>query len=456
MINETIKTDIAVIGGGPGGISAAVSAARQGAKVLLVERNGFLGGGLATGLPLLAFFDIKQRQVIGGFAQELVDRIQEMGGSYGHRYCPFHISATTINPLYARIVCFQLIKENNIDLLMHCELSGVTVVDNKIKSVTVTGKGSTIEIQADVFIDSTGDGDLGYMAGAQFEKGQEDTGVLQPPTLMFDLGGIEFERFFDYLAEHPEQLPYGTGLNHIRPGYDADFFRNNPSHVFFGLNGLIKKLREEGNCPVNRDTVIYIRQPITDHAAINTIRILNFDGSNVHDLSRGEMESHLQILPLVKMLQEHVPGFENCYLSSINASIGVRESRRIMGVKKLCKDEAIAGVVPEDTIGLCSYFIDIHSGNGDETYTKTIEEPYGVPYGCTVAKEIDGLMMSGRCISVDAITFGSIRIMPTLMAVGQGAGVGAALAVKKHMEPREVEASEVREILLENGAILSV
>ncbi len=456
MNQKIIKTDVAVLGGGPGGIAAAVAAARQGVKVLIVERMGFLGGNLVTGLPLLAYLDSQGRQVIGGFAQELVDRLIKIDGCYGHRVCPFHNSTTVINPQYARIACFEMVKENNIDLMLHCEVTGTKVINGKIETVTVVGKGTEYEIEAKVFVDATGDGDVAYMAGARFEKGQKESGVLQPPTLMFDLGGINFEEFFDYLEKHPEELPYGSNLTHIRPGYDGKFFRESPNHVFFGLKALIAKLREEGKCPIDRDTVIYIRQPISDHVVINTIRILNFDGSDIHDLSRGELEGHLQILPIVNMLKKHVPGFENCYLSSINPFIGVRESRRIIGRKMLSKDDVIAGVIPEDTIALGSYIIDIHSGDGNGTYIRNLDGPYGIPYGCVLSSDIDGLMLTGRCISVDAVSFGSTRIMPTCMAVGEGAGVGAALAVKQEISPYDVNTEQIKEILLKNKAILNI
>ncbi len=456
MKKEMIKTDVAVVGGGPGGLAAAVAAAREGAKVVLVERLGYLGGQLGSGLPFLAFLDMHQRRIVGGIAEEFVERLKEKDGTAGHKYCPFHLSSTTIHPFYSRIVCFEMIKEAGIELLMHCEVVGTKVSDGRLCSITVAGKGTEIDIEADVFIDGTGDGDMAYMAGAEYEKGQPESGELQPPSLMFNLSGVDFERFCDYIEEHPEELPYNMGLTHIQPGYDAAFFRNNPGHIFFGLNNTIKKLRLESKCPIDRDTVIYIRQPMPGTVAVNTIRILNFDGSNVHDLSRGEMESHLQIMPLIEMLQKHVPGFEKCYLTSVNATIGVRESRRIMGIKKFTKEDAVSGSIPDDAIGLFSYFIDIHSGKGDKTYTKTIEEPYGIPYGCTVAKDIDGLMMTGRCISVDAVAFGSTRIMTLCMAVGQGAGVGAALASKKKMQPRKVNPEEVRKILRQNGAILTL
>lgn len=456
MKKEIMQADVAVIGAGPGGLAAAVAAARQGAKVILVERQGYLGGNLGSGLPFLAILDMHQRRNIGGLAEKMVEELKEMKGTAGHKYCPFHLSTTTLNPFYTRIIAFQWAKEYGIELLMHCELSDVEVVKGCVKSVTITGKGQPIEIRAHVFIDGTGDGDVAYMAGAEYEKGQEKTGVLQPPSLLFNLGGVNTDRFCDYIAEHPEELPYSLGLTHIQPGYNAEFFRKNPGHIFFGLNATIQRLRAEGKCPIDRDTVIYIKLPIPGEVMVNTIRILNFDGSNIHDLSRGEQEAHLQILPLIEMLRENVPGFENCWLTSINPTIGVRESRRIMGIRKVTKENVIAGDIPDDSIAIYSYFIDIHSGDGAKTFTKTVEEPYGVPYGCTVPKEINGLMTAGRCISVDAVAFGTTRIMPLCMAVGEGAGIGAALAAQKGIQPRDVNPAEVREQLLKNNAILSV
>lgn len=455
-LKEVIQYDVAVLGAGPGGMAAAVSAARQGAKVVLVERLGYLGGQMASGLPFLAFLDMHQRQVVGGLAQKMVDDLAALGGTAGHRYCPFHLSSTTVNPFYTRIISFQWAKDYGIELLMHCEVSGVTVERGQLTAVTVTGKGQEIEIRAQVFIDATGDGDVAFMAGAEYEKGQAGTGVMQPPSLMFNLGGVDFDAFTDFIAAHPEELPYHMGLTHIREGYNAEFFRNNPGHIFFGLNHMIKKLRAEGKCPINRDTVIYIRLPIPGHVAVNTIRIQNFDGSNIHDLSRGEQEAHLQILPLIQMLRDNVPGFEHCYMTSVNAVIGVRESRRIMGICKLTGQDCIDGKVPEDSIALYSYFIDIHNGTGEGTYTKTIQEPYGVPYGCLVSKNMEGLMMAGRCASVDAIAFGSTRIMTLCMAMGEAAGIGAALSIQHGISPKDVDVQEVRAILREHGGILEI
>lgn len=453
---ESVKAQVVIIGSGPGGISAAVAAARQGASVVLVERQGYLGGNLGSGLPFLAMLDHKQRRLVGGLAQEMVERLAELDGTSGHRYCPFHISVTTLDPFYARIICFEWAKKYGIKLLLHCELTDVVVENKKIRSVIVTGKGKSYQINADVFIDGTGDGDIGFLAGAEFEKGQADSGILQPPSLLFNIGGIDFDKFIDHVESHPEDLPYELNLPHLKPGYDAEFFRGNSGHVFFGLNSTIRRLRLEGKCPIDRDTIIYIRLPIEGEVMVNTIRIQNCDCSDIEDLSHAEQESHLQILPLLKMFKEHVPGFEKCYLSSVNPTIGVRETRRIMGLSKVTQDDVLNGLITDDAVGLCTYFVDIHSGNSEETYTMPVESPYGIPYGSTVSKDIANLMMTGRCISVDAVAFGSSRIMPTCMAVGEGAGIGAALAVQKNKLPGEIDPQEIRNILVENGAILSL
>ncbi len=453
---QQLHKDVVVIGAGPGGLAAAVAAAREGAKVLLAERNGYPGGQLCSGLPFLAFLDRKKRQVIGGIAQEFVDRLKAMGGTEGHVYCPFHLSTTMIHPFYARIIAFQMLAEAGVELLLHCELTAVRKTDGKITSVEVTGKGGTLELSAGIFIDATGDGDLGYMAGAVCDKGQEGSHTLQPPTLMFNLGGVDFNRFCDFIEQHPEELPYGLNMHNLREGYDAAFFRSNPSFIFFGMQHLVERLQREGKCPIARDTIIFIRQPIPGEVAVNTIRLLNFDGSDIRDLSRGEMEAHLQILPLIDMFREHVPGFENCYLTSINAGIGVRESRRIRGRKTLHYPDCLRGNVPEDTIALCSYFLDIHSGTGSGTRGIPVEEPFGIPYLCLVSEGVDNLMMAGRDISVDPLAFGATRIMNVCMAVGQAAGTAAAMAAKAHIFPADVETAVLREKLLEQKAILKI
>lgn len=461
MIKErqTLKTQVLVLGGGSGGIGAALSAAREGAETIIVDRQGFLGGNMTIGLPLLGFLDAQGRVATKGLAQEIVDRLIELGGSFGHRECPLHNSTTVIDPNLMRIVIFEKVKQYGVHPLLHCEIIDTTVEDGELKSVIVKGKGQEIEIFADVFVDATGDGDVGYLSGAEYEKGQYSKGEIkkeiQPGTLMFTLGGFKLEKFMDYLEEHPEELKHGESMK-IRPGYTAEFLRASKNHVFVGLRNTITRLREEGKCPIDRDTIIYINLPKDGYIAINSLRILNFDGSKVEDLSKGEIDAHLSILPLIEMLKENVPGFEDVYLSSIAPFMGVRESRRIIGKQMIKEEAALNGVIPEDTIALGSYIIDIHSGSGDSTIIKSLKEPYGITYGATISKDVKRLMLSGRCISVDPVVFGSSRVMATCMAVGEGVGIGAALAAQQNILPEEVDVQVIRKKLREYGAILSL
>lgn len=456
---QVLKTQVLVLGGGSGGIGAALAAAREGAETIIVDRQGFLGGNMTIGLPLLGFLDAQKRVAIKGLAQEIVNRLIELGGSFGHRECPLHNSTTVIDPNLMRIVIFEKVKQYGVHPLLHCEVIDTNVEDGELKSVIVKGKGQEIEIFADVFIDATGDGDVAYLSGADYEKGQYSKGEIkkeiQPGTLMFTLGGFKLEKFMDYLEEHPEELKHGESMK-IRPGYTADFLRASKNHVFVGLKNTISKLRAEGKCPIDRDTIIYINLPKDGYIAINSLRILNFDGSRVEDLSKGEIDAHLSILPLIEMLKENVPGFEDVYLSSIAPFMGVRESRRIIGKQMIKEDAALNGEIPEDTIALGSYIVDIHSGSGDSTIIKSLKDPYGITYGATISKDVKRLMLSGRCISVDPVVFGSSRVMPTCMAVGEGTGIGAALAAQQNILPEEVDVQVIRKKLREYGAILSL
>ena len=161
MKMETLNYDIVVVGGGPGGLPAALAAARQGAKVLLVERNGYLGGNLTLGLPLLGYLDKYGNQVIRGIAQEFVDALTEKGACSPHHWCPMHDSVTIYNDEVFKVVAFEKCMEAGVELLLHTEVIDTNVENGLLKSITLFGKGRRIEVCAKVFIDATGDGDVG-------------------------------------------------------------------------------------------------------------------------------------------------------------------------------------------------------------------------------------------------------------------------------------------------------
>ena len=459
MKNVYRETDIVVLGAGPGGLAAAITAARNGAKVLLIEKNGYLGGNMTIGLPLLGFLDREGKQVLAGIAEEFMEDLRAYKTPYGqaataHRYCPLHNSVTLYDHELFKIVALHKALDAGVDLLLHCEVESVNVDNRELKEITVMGKGYRITVSAKVFIDGTGDGDMAYLAGASYGKGQKDTGVLQPPTLMFKVAGVDLERTFRFLEEDPEQMtPYETV--EVYEGYNADYFRKDPTFVMVAMQKLVAELRAQGKMPIDRETIICINSVLPGEVHLNCTRHLGTDGSDVFSLTRAEIEGYFQIERFVETLRKYVPGFEGCYITQIYPFMGIRESRRFSGIATLTERELKEGIIDENTIGIGSYPVDIHAGDGSGTVFTKIP-PYGIPYGITVSDEIEGLMFAGRCASMDAVAMSSARVMPICMAIGQAAGVGAALAVKYGISPRDVEVQEVREILRESGVLLEI
>lgn len=457
-MNYTKKAfDVVVIGAGPGGLAAALAAARGGAKVLLAEKNGYLGGNMAMGLPLLGYLDKDGRTVIRGIAQEFIDDLRAYKTPYGaaassHLPCPMHNSVTLYDHEIFKFVALRKVLDAGIELLLHTGIKSVNVENGAIRSALLTGKGWDIEVEGKIFIDGTGDGDLAYLAGARYEKGQKDTGTLQPPTLMFNVRGVDIDKTIDFVAADPEQMQH-CAETECGAGFNADFFRKNPNHVMVGLRKLFTQLRAEGKLPIDRDTLIYIKSLLPGEIHLNCTRHLGTDGSDVFSLTHAEIEGYLQIEKFVECLRAYVPGFENCYISQIYPSMGIRESRRFRGIKELQEPEAVNGVIGEDTIGIGSYIIDIHMGDGNGTIVKKIP-PYGLPYGITVSADLDNLMLTGRCASMDAVVMSSARVMPICMAIGEGAGAGAALAIKHGVLPRDVDVQELRGVLKTAGVLL--
>ncbi len=447
---RNMKCDVCVIGGGPGGLCAAIAAARRGADVILCERNGHLGGNAAMGLPLLGYLSQSGRQIIGGIAQEFITELEKSGDSFGHQRCPMHNSITLIHPDKFKLLALKMCLDAGVRLLLHSELCDTVTDNGKLKRVSVIGKGTRVDIDADVFIDGTGDGDLGFMAGARYEKSDE----LQPPTTMFALTGFHKEEFMRFLDEHPENMAQLDSV-HIDPGYDTTLWRSTDSYVFVGMKAYLDEIRKKyPDCPIKRENIIYINSTIPGKIWVNTVRVPGCDGSDIESLTDGEVQGLLQIPGIVKTLKDYVPGFEDCVLDEICPAIGIRESRRICGITRIDHHDALAGKKPDDTIALSGYKIDIHSGKGAGTILMKIPEPYGIPLSACICKDIEGLLMSGRCISMDRETLGSMRVMPTCMAIGEAVGVLAAEATQRKARPRSIPAGDVRKILAAAGAIL--
>lgn len=456
MKHYHLEYEVAVIGAGPAGLAAAITAARMKRRVILVEKNGYLGGTLALGISPLSMLDKNGRKTVAGFAEEFMSRLQEREDCLGTDICPKHNSVTSINAEGVKRLAVEMCREAGVDVLLHCEVLNAKVDSAKIVSVNVYGKVNMIHLKAKQYIDCTGDGDLAYLAGCSYEKGQKDSGTLQPPTVVYSLQGVDQERLFHYVEEHPEELRYNDKAIYENQDYTVNHFRAHPSHVFVGLQATFRRLKAEGRLPVERESFIYINGTHPGEVYVNSTRLLRTDATDILSLSQAELDGTLQAFELTELLRESIPGFENCYISSIAPSLGVRETRRFKGICRVTGQDAVHGLVPEDSICLVSYKIDIHSGIDTGLLFTDIEKPFGIPYGCLVSADVDNLMMAGRCISCDAIAFGALRVTSFCLAMGQAAAVGACVADKHSVPIAHADVKEIRSILLEQNAILSI
>lgn len=445
--------DVVVVGGGPGGIPAALASARRGMKTLLVERNAFLGGVAATGLPLLAFFDRSGAQVVGGIGDEIVNKLEKVGGSFsGHIPCPIHNSITPVNPFLLRSVVSEMCVEAGVDLLLSTQVQDVSVENDQISAVTLFSLGTSYNVPCKVLIDATGDGTAAYLAGAEYQVGTAEDKTVQPVSLVFSLGNVNIDKMLAYIQEHPETFKtpdtYGDGLE-----YSLDYFLNSQSFYFTGFGEFIEEARNNGDFDIPRDRVIFAKQPSSGEIVVNATRILDIDSTDPESMTKAEIEGQRQVQMLVEFFQKYCPGFEDSFLANTASNTYARESRRITGMRTVTKADIDELTVPDDSIALAGYNVDIHQGTGLKL--KPAAHAIGIPYGTLVSSNIDGLLTSGRCISVDPYPFGLTRAMATCLAIGEAAGTAAALSIEARVSVRDVDVLELRRRLVNNGAIVS-
>lgn len=446
--------DVAVVGGGPSGAVAAIAAAREGARVALVERYGFLGGSLTAALvaPMMGFHS-GPRQVVAGIPQEMVDRLVASGASPGHVPDPidFCHTVTPFDHEGLKQVLMEMAASAGVDLWLHTQLLDAGYEHGTIRAVSLWRKDGPVEILARVFVDATGDGDLSAAAGAPSEVGRPLDGLTQPMTLMVRLGGVRWDEVMDYLEAHPEQIQHGHGA-HER--IEVAWLRALPCRGFSGFSAAVAEARERGEWTVPRDRVLVFEGVRPGEATVNSTRVLGRAGTSGADLARAEVEGRRQAREVVEFLRKRVPGFAGAHLLETPAQIGVRESRRVLGDYVITPDDIVGARKFEDAIACGAYPLDIHDPDSERLVTRRLPagEHYTIPYRCLLPRGGENWLVAGRCISATHEAAASVRISAVAMAVGQAAGTAAALAAHSGMTPREVDVQALRRLLVERGA----
>jgi hypothetical protein len=445
------QPDVLVVGAGPAGIGAAIAAARNGAHVLLVERYGFLGGNLTTAMinPMFTFHDIHGKQVIQGIAGELVERLVEAGVSLGHvTDLTFdNASMTPFDPEGMKQQLLRMVQEAGVQLLLHTTIVDVVKLGSVLQAVITESKSGRQAICPKLIIDCSGDADIAALAGVPYVLGRSGDQAMQPVSLFFRIAGIDFARLRYWMKQNRDQLK--------EQPTDAEI-DSQQALAFLGLNKKIQADTLAGEYPKDAaPRILFYQLPREGQVAVNVTRLQGINGTDVNDLTRAEIALRQQAWDVHRYLQTHVGGFETSYILDTGVQVGVRETRHIQGDYTLTEKDVLSGQAFEDGIACGTFAIDIHPPEGtQQIYTGSGKAVYEIPYRCLLPLGLDNLLVAGRSISVTHTAFGSVRVMATCMAIGQGAGTATAEIVQRGVTTRQVDIKSVRRRLIEQGQFL--
>ncbi len=412
--------DVIVAGGGPGGVGAAVAAARGGAKTLLLEREGCLGGGMTTMMvcPFMphetsAGPEGRRKVVNAGVFRELCERLIARGAAEDGPCVSFDDEA-------AKVVLDELAAEAGAQVIFHAALFDVEARDGRVVAAAFAHNGGPLRVTGKVFVDSTGDALLAARAGADVRFGT-DAGRVMPMTTKFVVGGVDLDRAPD---------------------------RNT-------LRERCKRGAADDPPLLNLNLSTFRKKPDKGWAHFNAIRVSGLSTTDPFDLTAAEIEGRRRVENFVAWLRAHVAGYERCYLVKTGCHIGIRESRRVMGEAVLTYDDWKSCRRFDDAVACCSYGIDIHGDKQNQTNLQGMPPGgyYQIPYRCLTPKGLANVLVAGRSISADVEAHSSLRIMPTVMCIGQAAGHAAAMALPEG-DVRAIDVGALQQAIRDAGGVL--
>jgi hypothetical protein len=440
------EAQVVVVGGGPAGVSAAVAAARNGVETVLIERYGHLGGMATGGLVILIphLSDGSDQLVIAGQQKEWLDRLDPMGGvlqpprdavgssdpalveKWGN-YRFFVVEdkvrySAYVDPEMLKCVLNDMVMEAGVTLCLHAWGCKALMDGNRIKGVFFESKEGRKAVLGQVFIDATGDGDIFAAAGADFDGTLDPSLRSSKLALVFRVGNIDYHKFRAFKGKETQTTSiYETGSE---------------ESSYAKLMGKLKRLGGfTVTMPTSRDDVVWFNNWIPDLSCLK-----------VEDLTRMEVGTREKMLLTHKFFKENVPGFEDSYILDTASQVGTRGSRRLIGEHILTIEELRAGTVYEDTIAL---FPPLTTNASEEKPNRCI------PYRSLVPRNVEAMLVAGRCFSSDLVANDIMNLIPPCVAMGEAAGTAAALSVKEGVEPRDVDYTILRNLLLDQGVPLA-
>jgi hypothetical protein len=407
--------DVLVAGGGPAGVAAALAAAREGARTLLIERHGMVGGTWTAGL-LNPFFEFHRK---GWIVAELVDELQKAKVWLSFK------SMWTFDTEFMKLLLERLLEQAGAETWYYSFAADTIVEHDRVRGVIVEGKSGRQAVLAKVVVDCTGDGDIAARAGVPYQLGRPSDSACQPMTLMFEIEGIG-----DYVQPDPETL-YDQMQQAIERG------------------GLPVKL------PIGRVNYApwIINLPRSGAAAVQATHVYRMNPLDTRDLTAATRQARRQAHELTLVIR-HIPGLEHVRLTQTAPAIGIRESRHLAGRHTLDLDDLRAGRTFEDAVTFGAFGVDIHDVNPGESKKSahsTPIRPYEIPYRCLLPQRLSGLLFAGRCISGTHEAHASFRVTGTCMAMGQAAGLAAAISAAENRSPEQLDGKSLNKALRTRG-----
>jgi len=441
------EADVVVCGAGTAGSVAAIAAANEGKSVAVIDQFGSAGGSATLSLvtPLM-HTGIKGNPMCSYISQQINQRLVEYGGAVG--------DGSIFDPQMLALVLEEFLDNERIKKFYHTFICDVIRNENAIEGIVVHNKSGRGIIKGKVYIDATGDGDVSFLAKAAFQAGDEETGKNQPVSLRYMVGGVDKEKFWNYIAsfKKPEER---------EEAYDPDNFHTAVTTPDRGwpLYPVFMEAVEKGDL-TEEDAVYWQVFGVPgrkDTLAFNCPEFFErTDGTNHEDLTYVQTQGKKAVMRQLRFYKKYFPGFEDAYISGIAPMVGIRESRRIEADYILTAEDILNKRKFADGIVQSNYPVDIHGRKLkfiESRNTCADSKPYyEIPYRCLVVKGIDNLLVAGRCIGADFIAQSSLRIMPTCRAMGEACGIAASLAVDRKISPHQIDGAEIRKLMIERGA----
>ena len=434
---QSLKADVLIVGGGAAGLAAAYSAAKAGARVLLVEKYGFCGGAAVAGLSgtvcgLFAATDNRAaapEKVVFGFADRFIDVMKARGGvtdpiRYGKTFTLTH------DPLVWREAGDHLLAEAGAKVLFHTTVVDVLRDGDQIEGIVAWTKQGRIEIQAGITIDASGDADVAALAGLETFVGRD--GSVQNPTMVFRLMGVDVQRF--------------------RAHYGEDSILGDE------VSQMIRNLHNSREYDLPRAKVFLYPTPRPNELLCNCTRIVGRDGRElnplfVEDITEAEIQGRRQVREYARFFRDRLVGCENSFVNDTGVQVGVRQTRQIRGVGSLTNGDVVSGAKRKDSIARSAWPIELHSGEKPRLEW-LLDDYYDVAYENFVPVKGEGLLVAGRCLSAEHEAMASARVTAQCFSYGQAIGMAAAMCVRERTRPRALNVSDLREGLRKDGAVI--